>query len=256
MKKILALFLAIFIVFAFSCSSFAYVEKDKCNFPMYYFEDASKTTLFNALDDLSQKEKWEVVKYYPQLGFLSFNYKVKKEVELVRVDLKQYANDVYMFINISKNNTDLEKLIYSTLKPLAKKSNLMKDDYLCKEFRKDVASLEKNRKTVLKETAKSKDVYNIGLHRYIGYDRKVYFKDRLKSLKFKKKNEYNVKDEAKRTKAATKKKREETIQMQREWLKEQRKIKEQKIQMQKEWLKQQKELKKQNKKEFAEIEYL
>ena len=44
--------------------------------------------------------------------------------------------------------------------------------------------------------------------------------------------------------------------MQREWLKEQRKIKEQKIQMQKEWLKQQKELKKQNKKEFAEIEYL
>ena len=83
----------------------------------------------------------------------------------------------------------------------------MKDDYLCKEFRKDVASLEKNRKTVLKETAKSKDVYNIGLHRYIGYDRKVYFKDRLKSLKFKKKNEYNVKDEAKRTKAATKKKK-------------------------------------------------
>ena len=60
----------------------------------------------------------------------------------------------------------------------------MKDDYLGKEFRKDVASLEKNRKTVLKETAKSKDVYNIGLHRYIGYDRKVYFKDRLKSLKF------------------------------------------------------------------------
>ena len=43
MKKILALFFAIFIVFAFSCSSFAYVEKDKCNFPMYYFEDASKT---------------------------------------------------------------------------------------------------------------------------------------------------------------------------------------------------------------------
>ena len=26
---------------------------------MYYFEDASKTALFNALDDLSQKEQWE-----------------------------------------------------------------------------------------------------------------------------------------------------------------------------------------------------
>jgi len=223
---------------------------------MYYFEDASKTALFNALDDLSQKEQWEVIKYYPQLGFLSFNYKVKKEVEVVRIDFKQYANDVYMFINISKNNTDLEKLIYSTLKPLAKKSNLMADDYLCKEFRKDVASIEKNRKPVLKETAKSDKTYTIGLHRYIGYDRKVYFKDKLQNLKFKKKNEYNVKDEAKKTKAVNKQKRAETIQMQRDWLKEQRKIKEQKIQMQKEWLKQQKELKKHNKKEFAEIEYL
>jgi len=199
MKKILYLAFILFIAIGvLSQGSLAKVKKVKCDKPIYYFEEANKDNLFASIDELSQKSSWNVNKYYPQLGFISFKYHVKKEPEIVTLDLKQFSNDTYLFINISKNNTKLEKEIYEILKKQAKKSFLIEDEVLCKEFSKDIISIDKNRRSTIREIPKSDGVYRIGVHRYIGYDKKTYFKDKWNNFwknlkkKNKKKNTDNI----------------------------------------------------------------
>ncbi len=182
MKKIIIL-LSISLFVLFNNSVFAKTKKIKCEKPIYYFEEANKNELFDELDKITQAKKIKIKKFYPELGFISFDYKVKKEPETVALSLKQQSHDVYLFIDISKNNTDLEKMIYNALKKHSKKSFLLKDKQFCLDFTKDTASINRNRKTSIQESVAADDVYRIGLNRYIGYDKKTYFKDKVRNFK-------------------------------------------------------------------------
>jgi len=168
---------------------FAKSKKLKCKKPIYFFENVNKNDYFNYLDELSQKNKYNVVKFYPELGFISLNYKAKrtKKEETVALNLKQYGNDVYLFIDISKGNTTLEKEVYSTLKPYAKNSYLISDDVLCRDLTRDVASINTNRRSIAPDNDYNPHFYRISMHRYVGYDKKIYFKDKLKKIFHRKK---------------------------------------------------------------------
>ena len=137
MNKIFILTAIIFSLF-FAQDSFAKVKKIKCNKPIYFFENVNKREYFYYLDE-SLQNQYELKKYYPELGFISFNYEVKRnKPEIVALNLKQFGRDVFLFIDISKSNTKLEQKIYEDLKKHSTNSYLIRDDYFCKELTKDV----------------------------------------------------------------------------------------------------------------------
>ncbi len=146
--------------------------------------------MFDYLDEALQKGNFSLKKFYPELGFISINYEVKRnKPEIVSFNIKQYGNDVYLFMDISKGNTKLEKYVYGNLKTHSKNSYLLKDDYFCKELTKDVISIDTKRKNYLKEDNYNPAVYQISMKRYVGYDKRTYVKDNIKNFfrKFKRK---------------------------------------------------------------------
>ncbi len=158
-------------------------QKIRCNKPIYFFENASKNEFFDYVDETLQKNKYDVKKFYPELGFLTVNYKTKKHsTEIISINLKQYGNDLYLFIDTTKKNTKLEQDIYKNLKKHSQNSYLITDDYFCKELTKDVNSINKARKNYLKDDIYNPFVYQISMKRYIGYDKKTYFLNEIKSF--------------------------------------------------------------------------
>ena len=173
MKKFFAILLSILIVF--TCNSAeSKTKKLKCNKPIYFFENVQKNVMFGYLDEILQQENFELKKFYPELGFVAVNYEIKKnKPEIVSLDLKQYGNDIYLFMDISKSKTKLEKYIYANLKKHSKNSYLIKDNYFCKELSKDVISINTKRKNYLKEDEYNPFVYQISMKRYVGYKKSI-----------------------------------------------------------------------------------
>ncbi len=169
----------------------------KCKKPIYFFENANKNDYFDYLDDFMQNKKYKVEKFYPELGFISLKYKTNKfkKPEIVALSLKQYGSDVYLFIDISEGNTKLEKEVYALLKLHATNSYLIKDDLMCRDLTNDVASINTNRKSNARETEYDNNVYRISMQRYVGYDKKTYFKDKFKRMFTRQKKNTKVKEE-------------------------------------------------------------
>ncbi|MCQ2957563.1 MAG: hypothetical protein MJ180_01525 [Candidatus Gastranaerophilales bacterium] len=193
MKKVLILLFLICLTL-FNGVVFAKSKKIKCKKPIYFFENVNKNDFFDYLDDFTQKKKYKVEKFYPELGYISLKYKAKRKPEIVSLSLKQYGSDVYLFIDISKGNTKLEKEVYALLKPHAANSYLIKDDLMCRDLTKDVASINTNRKSTERENEYDNSVYRISMQRYVGYDKKTYFKDKLKRIFKRKKKNKKVKE--------------------------------------------------------------
>ena len=161
------------IITILNSGAFGKPKKIKCKKPIYFFEDVKKDEYFNYLDNTIQQEKYKLEKMYPELGYLSVNYRVKKEVVPVGILLKQFGNDIYLFIDIDKKNTSLEKNIYNSLKKHTKNSYLMNDDLFCRQLTKDAASIRTGRKAYLQETQYIPGTYVIHMKRYVGYDKKT-----------------------------------------------------------------------------------
>lgn len=173
-RNILILFL-IFIGIM-NLGAFGKPKKIKCNKPIYFFENVKKTDYFNYLDKIIEQGGYDLKKFYPELGFISINYEVKyNKPEVVGLNLKQFGNDVYLFIDISKSDTKLENYIYSNLKQYSKNSYLLRNDYFCKELTKDINLINTRRKNHLKDSEFNPTLYKLDLKRYIGFDKKTYF---------------------------------------------------------------------------------
>lgn len=179
-KKIILIL--IIVVSILHLGAFGKPKKIKCNKPIYYFENVEKEKLFLALDELSQEKKYKIDKYYQELAFMSIKYNVKKQ-KTVPVLLKQFGSDAYLFIDISKSNTSLEKEIYEKLKKETKTSYLLRDNLFCKELTKDADSISTRRKSTLKEKQYNPGVYVIDMKRYVGYNKKTYFWNKFKRKK-------------------------------------------------------------------------
>lgn len=174
-RNILILFL-IFIGIM-NLGAFGKPKKVKCNKPIYFFENVKKADYFNYLDKIIEQGGYDLKKFYPELGFISINYEVKyNKPEVVGLNLKQFGNDVYLFIDISKSDTKLENYIYSNLKQYSKNSYLLRNDYFCKELTKDINLINTRRKNHLKDSEFNPTVYKLDLKRYIGFDKKTYFR--------------------------------------------------------------------------------
>lgn len=190
MKKTI-IFILIIAIFVINTSAFGRPKKSKCKKPIYFFENVKKDILFDELDKTIQSEEYELEKMYPELGYISIKYFIKKEAKPVGLLIKQFGNDAYLFIDISKNATSLEKNVYNNLKKYSKNSYLMNDDMLCRQLSQDAASIHARKKTTIQETPYNSDIYIINMKRYVGYDKKTYkwekFKDACKN-KFKRKN--------------------------------------------------------------------
>ena len=157
--------------------AFGKPKKIKCNKPIYFFENVKKADYFNYLDKIIEQGGYDLKKFYPELGFISINYEVKyNKPEVVGLNLKQFGNDVYLFIDISKSDTKLENYIYSNLKQYSKNSYLLRNDYFCKELTKDINLINTRRKNHLKDSEFNPTVYKLDLKRYIGFDKKTYFR--------------------------------------------------------------------------------
>ena len=172
-------------------------KKVKCKKPIYFFENVKKDVLFDEMDKAVQMQKYELEKMYPELGFISVKYSHKKEAEPVSLLIKQFGNDAYLFININKNATSLEKNIYASLKKLSKNSYLMNDDMFCKQLTKDAESIHERKKVLFQDTQYNPDMYTIDMKRYVGYDKKTYHWENFKD-KFKRKAKDKAKKEAKK----------------------------------------------------------
>lgn len=172
MKRIVIIGFLIFFIIA-NCGAFGKPKKVKCKKPIYFFEEVKKDVYFDYLDKTIQQNKYPLEKMYPELGYLSVNYKVKRKVVPVSILLKQFGNDTYLFIDIEKNNTKLEKNIYTELKKHSKNSYLMNDNMFCKELTKDAQSIRTRRKTSLQETQYTPGTYVINMKRYVGYNKKL-----------------------------------------------------------------------------------
>lgn len=176
-KKIILLFL-VFIAMT-NLGAFGRPKKVKCNKPIYFFENVQKADYFNYIDELIQAQNYDLKKFYPELGFMSIAYKVKRgEPEIVGLSLKQFGNDVYLFIDISKSDTELERYLYKDLKKYSKNSYLLRNDYFCKELTKDVKLINTRRKNHVTDDVYNPLTYKISLKRYVGYDKKKYFRFR------------------------------------------------------------------------------
>ena len=136
MNKKIGIFFLILIAFL-NLGAFGKPKKIKCNKPIYFFENVQKNVFFDNLDSILQEGNFELKKFYPELGFISVKYKAKHNSQkIVGLNLKQFGNDVYLFIDIDKNNTELENFIYKNLKKHTQNSYLLRDDFFCKELSK------------------------------------------------------------------------------------------------------------------------
>ena len=172
MKKIVVILLLIAIT-ALNCAAFGHPKKVKCKKSIYFFEEVKKDEYFNYLDEFVQNGKYDVTKYSDQYGYIFVNYKVRKKFIPAKLLLKQYGNDVYLFVDTKKKNSKLEKGLYASLKKHAKSSSLYKDDFFCKQLSKDINSIETTGKPILEETQYNPGVYVINMKRYVGYNKKT-----------------------------------------------------------------------------------
>ena len=200
MKKILFITFLI-IVAAVNCGAFGKPKKVKCQKPIYFFENQKKDVFFNYIDEVVQKEGYEIEKMYPDLGFILVKYQLKKDKTIpVGLLLKQFGNDVYLFIDIPKNNTALEHFVYKGLKDKAKNSYLLNNDLLCKQLTQDAESINARRKSTLQESPYNPSVYVMDMKRYVGYDKRTYFWNN----RYKKQDEKRAEIEAKNSKKEAK----------------------------------------------------
>ncbi|MCR4881536.1 MAG: hypothetical protein K6A44_06270 [bacterium] len=175
MKKIILIAFLIFIT-AINCGAFGKPKKVTCKKPIYFFENQKKDIFFGYLDEIVQHEGYEVEKMQYDLGYMLLKYNIKKDkVVPVSLLLKQFGNDVYLFIDIPKNNTELEHYIYKGLKDKSKNSYLLNNDYFCKQLTQDAESIRTRSKSTLQETQYNPAVYVMDMKRYVGYDKKTYF---------------------------------------------------------------------------------
>lgn len=175
MKKVIFTFVLILSIII-NCGAFGKPKKVKCQKPIYFFENQKKDIFFNYMDEVVQKEGYYVEKMYPDLGFILVKYQIKQNKTIpVGLLLKQFGNDVYLFIDIPKNNTKLEHYVYKGLKEKAKNSYLLNNDLFCKQLTQDANSISTRRKSTLQETQYNPSVYIIDMKRYVGYDKKKYF---------------------------------------------------------------------------------
>lgn len=179
MKKVIFTVFLI-VLTTINTSAFCKPKKVKCKKPIYFFENVQKDTLFDELDRSVQEKKYELEKMYPELGFISVKYFHKEKAKPVSLLIKQFGNDAYLFINIDKNNTSLEKHIYANLKKLSKNSYLINDDMFCKQLTQDAESIRGRKKVLMHDTHYNPDMYIIDMKRYVGYDKKTYFKSKFK----------------------------------------------------------------------------
>ena len=171
MKKIFTIFLLVFIIFSAS-QVFAKPKKIKCEKPIYCFENIQKSVMFGYLDEAIQKKNYQLLKFYPELGFISIKYWTQK----VNFNLKQFGNYVYLFIDINDTNSRLEKYIYKNLKNKTKNSYQITDNLFCSELSKDVKSINSKRKPYLKDSSFNPFEYNLSIKRYVGYEKKLFGK--------------------------------------------------------------------------------
>ena len=192
MKKTIILLLIIAIT-VINTSAFGRPKKVKCKKPIYFFENVKKDILFDELDKTIQEQDYQLEKMYPELGFISVKYFFKENAKPVGLLIKQFGNDAYLFINIDKNATSLEKHVYKNLKSLSKNSYLLNDDMLCRQLTQDAESIRARKKVLVQETPYNPNIYIIDMKRYVGYNKRTYKWEKFKD-KFKRKAKDKVKE--------------------------------------------------------------
>lgn len=195
MKKIIFTTLLI-IATLINSSALGRPKKVKCKKPIYFFENVKKDVLFDELDKTVQEEKYELQKMYPELGFISVKYFHKKDSQPVDLLIKQFGNDAYLFINIDKNNTSIEKSVYAKLKKRSKNSYLMNDNMFCQQLTQDAESIRTRKKVLLQDNPYNPNIYIIDMKRYVGYDKRTYKWEKFKE-KFKRKAKNKAKEKIK-----------------------------------------------------------
>ena len=139
------------------------------------------------LDKTIQEQDYQLEKMYPELGFISVKYFFKENAKPVGLLIKQFGNDAYLFINIDKNATSLEKHVYKNLKSHSKNSYLLNDDMLCRQLTQDAESIRARKKVLVQDTPYNPNIYIIDMKRYVGYNKRTYkwekFKDKFKRKK-------------------------------------------------------------------------
>lgn len=196
MKKIFEIFLLIFISITLS-GAFGIPKQEKCEKPIYFFENVQKSTLFGFLDEALQEKNYELKKFYPELGFVSLIY---EEEEIATFNMKQFGYDTYVFVDIPEKNSKLEKYVYEKLKKHTENSYKLKDDYLCRELTKDIKNINTRRKPSVEDENFNPFEYQFSLKRYVGYDRKTLEDPKIKYKKQEKEKQKKEKELKKKNK--------------------------------------------------------
>lgn len=158
-------------------------RKVKCNTPVYFFTDVTKHEFFGIVDEYLQDKKAKVVKFYPELGFVYVKKTDIPDEQFAAINIKQFGNDVYMFVDEDKNKRDLQNAMYKKIKSKNSSTYKIINDFFCEEFKKDTKSLLTKKKVTMRDDIYNPFIYTISVKRYVGYKRYLNQKKKEKPSK-------------------------------------------------------------------------
>ncbi|MDD3593865.1 MAG: hypothetical protein PHX18_04475 [Candidatus Gastranaerophilales bacterium] len=180
MFKKIFIFVILFaiIYFAFASGSYAKVRKVKCKTPIYFFTEVTKHDFFGIIDEYLQSKEAKVTKFYPEIGFIYVQKTNGKEPQFAAINMKQFGNDVYMFVNEDKDKRDFQEKMYKVIRYKNDANYRIVDNYFCEEFKKDTNSILNKKKILLQDDIYNPFVYTISVKRYVGYKKSKNSKDK------------------------------------------------------------------------------
>ncbi len=206
LKKLFVILLTLFIacsVITPSLACFKSKKQPKTKVqPVYFYENVNKKDFFNKLDKYMQEKNYPLSMYYPELGFMHLK---NNDISVL---IKQFGNDVYLFIYPPKKNLGnmesialLIKDINNYMKEMSQNAYPIIDEYFYIQMEKDVKQIKETRKSCLAEDTYKPDTYTFSVKRYVGYEK--YKPSRYDNIK--KKAQYKIDKEYYKQKEKTEK---------------------------------------------------